>query len=738
MTVNTRCALILAWLSSSCILTGPAWGQTAAQSTEEAAPAGAAAGEIVVTAQKRSESIQRVAASITALSGEALVERGLSGAESLAAQVPGLQYSEHANSTLFAIRGISLDILTGAGEPSVATHIDGVYQPRATAPLLDLTDVERVEVLRGPQGTLYGRNATGGTINFISAAPTKDLQAGITVGAGSFDQRLVRGYVSGPIIGDAVRARLAASYDENDGAFQDQFGERLDGRKRTYVHGSVSIGAGGPLSVDLSGYYIREKMTGPIQALVQQGPFFELVFPDQEVSYTTEPYRVFIDYMPRTVRDLKLFTGRVSWEISDDLTLRSITGYADSDYRTRFDGDSTTLNYIAVGDPTTTGPRTGDSRSFSQELNLSGNLGPLEFVAGLFYFHEKFKPFVAFNFPVGIPGAATPNTNFYAKADERTDSYAAFADLTYHVTDRFRVVGGLRGSKDRKIYDQTFGFSLPGFPLGTGPGMACVNERYKESWSSLTPKAGLQFDANSRTMLYAQYQKGNKSGAFNLTVCGNKVDPENVSSFEIGLKSRVLENTLTLNLSAFHYDYKDLQVLRFVTVGGVDTSILDNAATAKVDGFELEAAARPSPRVGVNVAFSYLDARYSTFFAGTGVDYSGNRLNRAPEFTVKSGAEYRLPLTGFFSELTLRGELNLTSRVYFSPDNSRSLSQESVAIVNAYATLASENGIEARVFGRNLSNVAVLANAFPSSTQNAVQGFYGLPRTWGIELSKRF
>ncbi|WP_158250687.1 TonB-dependent receptor [Novosphingobium sp. HII-3] len=679
-----------------------------------------------------------MAASITALSGDALVERGLSSAEGLAAQVPGLQFSEHANSTLFAIRGISLDVLTGAGEPSVAMHIDGVYQPRATAPLIDLTDVERVEVLRGPQGTLYGRNATGGTINFISATPTKDFEAGITVGAGSFDQRLFRGYISGPIIGDTVRARLAASYDENDGAFRDQSGERLDGRKRTYVHGSVSVGTGGPLSADLSGYYIREKLTGPIQALVQQGPFFELVFPNRQVSYTTKPYRVFNDYVPRTARDLKLFTGRLSWELSDSFTLRSITGYAASDYRTRFDGDSTTLNYIAVGDPATTGPRTGDSRSFSQEINLSGDVGSIEFVAGLFFFRERFKPFVAFNFPEGIPGAAAPNTNFFAKADEKTKSYAAFADLTYHVSDRFRVVGGLRGSKDRKIYDQTFGFSLPGFPVGTGPGMACVNERYAESWSSLTPKAGLQFDATSRTMMYAQYQKGNKSGAFNLTVCGNEVDPENISSYEVGIKSRVLDNTLTLNLSAFHYDYKDLQVLRFVTVGGVDTSILDNAATAKVDGFELEAAARPSPKMGVNVAFSYLDARYSTFLAGTGKDYSGNRLNRAPKFTVKSGAEYRLPLTGLFSELTLRGELNLTSRVYFSPDNSRSLSQDSVTIINAYATLASENGIEARAFGRNLSNVAVLANAFPSSTQNAVQGFYGLPRTWGIELSKRF
>lgn len=697
-----------------------------------------AVGEIIVTAQKRSESVQKVAASITALGGESLVERGLSNNEQLASQVPSLQFAEHATSTLFAIRGISLDITTGAGEPSVATHIDGVYQPRVTAPAIDMTDLDRVEVLRGPQGTLYGRNSTGGAINFVSAAPTADLTAGATIGIGSFDQRMVRGYLSGPIVGDVVRARLAASYDRNDGPTVNLFdGQRLEGRERYYLHGSLAISPDGPLSAELGAYYINEKLSGPVQYNLEQGPFFGLLFPGQDARTTTEPYRVFNDLTPRTERDLLLFTGRLAWKVSDDITVRSITGYAEHKYRSRFDGDGTALPYIAVGTDLT-GPRRGDSKSFSQELNIGGTVSALDFVAGLFYFDEKFDPYVVFEFPLGIPSAAPPTTAFLASARERTHSYAGFVDLTYRLTDRFRLVGGLRVGEDRKRYRQTFGFSLPGFPLGTGPGIACQNENYRAKWSSFTPKAGVQFDATDRIMLYAQYQRGFKSGAFNLTACGNEVDPEKITSYEVGIKSRLIGNTLTLNISGFHYDYKDLQVLRFVNVGGVDTSILDNAATAKVDGIEIEALARPTRNFDVSIAFSYLDARYDRYLPGNGADYSGNQLNRAPRYSIKSAVEQRIPLSGALEEFRLRGELNLTSRVFYTPDNGRQFSQPSTVIANVSATIAAANDIELRAFGRNLFDQAVRVNAFPSATQNAIQGFYGLPRTWGVELSKRF
>jgi len=726
-------------LASSVVFSLPAYAQDAGSANDSSG--GYNANEIVVTALKRSESIQDVPAAITALSGETLTERGLNGAEALASQVPGLQFTEHATSTLFAIRGIVLDIVTGAGEPSVASHIDGVYQPRPTSPLIDFSDVDRVEVLRGPQGTLYGRNATGGTINFVSAAPTNSLAGAVTAGIGSFDGRLLRGFVSGPIAGDAVKARLAAAYDENDGFTKNLLtGGRLEGRERIYLHGALTLEPIDNLTIDLGAYYIDEDKNGPVQVLFEQGPFFELVAPDTPTLFTTEPHEVYNDFIPRTTRKLKLFTGRVSLDLTDKIALKSITGYSDFDYEQVFDGDGTSLNYIAVGAPST-GPGHSLSDAFSQEFNVTGTVGALDFVVGAFYFREDYDQLTVFEFPIGIPGLAPGGSNFYAAANETTKSTAVFADVTLHVTDQLRLIAGARQTWDSKDYVQTFGFSLPGFPIGTGPGMACVDTLYKGKWNSFTPKFGAQFDAGPDVMLYGQFQKGNKAGQFNLTVCGNEVNPESVASYEVGIKAQLIDRRLTLNMSAFHYDYKDLQVNRFSQVGGVPTSILDNAATAKINGFELEMVANPSRRFAVNIAVAYLNSKYEDYLIDpeNGINLKDNQLTRAPEWSLKSGAEYRLPLAGFLSELTLRGELNFTDRLFFDASNDRNLSQPSVIVINGYATLASDDsGLEFRVFGKNLTDEVIIANRFPAATQNAVQGFYAAPRTWGAEVTKRF
>jgi iron complex outermembrane receptor protein len=728
------------WVIAAMLLgTGAAWPAHAVDGPDDPG-AGVVIEEILVTAQRRSQSVQDVPASLTALSGATLQERSVSGPEGLAAQVPGLQFAEYANTTMFAIRGISLDVLTGAGEPSVATHVDGVYLARPTVPLIDLDDVDRVEILRGPQGTLYGRNSTGGTINFISARPTPELSGGSKAGFGSFGRFVAGGYVSIPLAERGSGIRLAASYDNHDGQADNLVtGDPTDGRERTYQHLSLALLPGDNLSVDLGLFYIDEELDGPVQYAIQQRPFYEFVFPTETVNYTERPWKVYNDFRPKTDRSLLLGTANIAFDLGGDVTLRSITGYADNEFGQTFDADATDLDYMELGDDVT-GPRRIDSKWFSQEFNISGTVGALDFVTGLYYFTEQFKPLVAFGFPLGIPGALPPGTEFYGEADEDTDSYAGFVDLTYALTERLTGIAGVRVSYDEKRNIQSFGASLPGFPLGTGPGMACIDQVNEENWNSVTPRLGAQYDASDDTMLYAQYQRGNKAGQFNITVCGNEVSPENVDAYEVGLKSRLFDQQVTLNFALFQSDYEDMHVIRSFVTNNVATAILDNAATARVRGAEVEALATTVvPDVAINLGVTYLDSRYEDYVAGPGLDYTGNELNRAPKWTVKSGAEWRIQLGGLLSEVMLRGEANYTDRMFFAPSNQREQSSDPATVFNAYLTLASDPwGLTLKVYGTNLTDEEVLVGALDAAASQAILGYWNSRRSWGVELSKAF
>lgn len=729
------------------LLAGSAWTTTAAAQTPAPVDQQNASGqdeEIVVTALRREASVQSVPAAITAVGGQSLTNRAITNPEALASTVPGLQFTSAQSSTQLSIRGISLDVSTGTGEPAVAPYINGVYISRVTAPLIDFTDLSRVEVLRGPQGTLYGRNSTGGAVNLISTRPTNDFQGELTAGIGSYERRLVRGTVSGPVIDGVLGFRLSGSYEYNDGSVRNVVNNRrLNGLKRTYVHGGLTFDPGTSIKNDFDVFYVDEKSESPLEYFVQETVpgFFETNFPGRQVNYIgNRNDLVAMDTMPDTRRDMLLFTNNLTIGLSDDVRVKFITGYNRHNFKTiTSDGDGTDQPITRVGGGKDN-PVVNDARTFTQEINLSGNVGPIDFVTGLYYFNEKSTPSFPVVFPLGLPSASIPaGATIVQFSTDRTTSRAAFADVTWKVSDRLRLVGGLRYSEDRKKITQTQGLVIPGLPADAA--LQCNGSKYKAKFSSLTPKAGIQFDATDTILTYAQYQKGEKAGTFNLSVCGNEVDPETITSYEIGVKSRLLDNSLTLNISAFHYDYSDLQVIILRAVPGIAfrTFALDNAAKARINGFEIEAEARPSDRVTVSTGVSYLDAKYLDYNNGAGQDFSGNRLTRAPKWSVKSAVEYRLPLSGFFSSLTVRGEMDFTDRVYFMPSNLPALSQPSTVLLNASVNLMStDSGLNLRAFGRNLTDQDVFANLFDSATQGGNFGYRGARRTWGLEASKRF
>lgn len=717
----------------------------------ESADATQSGGEIIVTALKRSAALQDVPAAVTALGNDALVNSGVASAEDLATRTPGLEFTAQSNSLQLAIRGLGLDSSNGSGDPTVAPYVNGVFIPRVTAPVVDIADMERVEVLRGPQGTLYGRNSTAGAVNFISLRPTESLEGSGTIGTGSFSRILARGTVAGPL-GETFGFRLSGSYDRNDGYIKNLAGnsflngdDRLGGQRRAYIHGGLAF-QNGSVRNTLDAFYIREANDGPSEILYEQTiPGFFVANYGAEAKSSPTSKSFYSDYGAKTLTKLLLVTNNLEIDLSDAFTLKSITGYSRHDYEGRWDGDGTQLDIIQVGNDRYGAP-SNTSDAWSQELNLTGEIGPINFITGAYYFKERSNPSFPLEFTNGLAiFGLPPHSAFVQEAHDRTTTKAVFVDVTLNLSDRLRLVGGVRYNEDRKTLRQTQGAIIPGVPPAFT--LACSDTEFKAKYTSTTPRVAVQFDVSPDILTYVQYQKGFKAGAYNLSVCGNKVAPEVINAYEAGMKSSFLSGAAIVNLSAFQYDYTDLQVSIFTTLNGQPTVVLANAADARIKGFELETSLRPSKRWRINLAVTHLNAKYLAYIdpgpnassPADDISYAGNRLNRAPSWTMMAGFDYEIPVSGFLSSVSIGADLKETGRMFFKPSNRRIESAGPYTMLSAHLNLNSaESGMQLRLVGKNLLNEDIRSGVFESPAQGGVLGYGSLSRTWSLELTKRF
>ena len=339
--------------------------------------------------------------------------------------------------------------------------------------------------------------------------------------------------------------------------------------------------------------------------------------------------------------------------------------------------------------------------------------------------------------PNGLPGQLPPNAVINQSLHERTNSYAAFADLTYSLTDRLRANVGLRFNRDEKHFLWTFGATIP------GAGFVGVSDVPSQASSSkLLPKVGLQYDLAAGVSSYVQWQRGFKSGGHDVSA-DSQYKPEQLDAYEIGLKSQFFDHKLTANFAGFYYDYKGLQVTDIIPP---TTTIIQNA-DAHIYGLEAEFALRPTSRLLFNAATTFLHARYTRFFSiddsnpGLGTqDLSGRPLNRAPNFTFKASAEYRLPLSGgLFNELAFRGDVNHSSAEslrYFSTPNDV---QRGYTIGNISATLTGNNSMTSiRAYLDNVGNKVIKQEILYFGAVGAFLGNYSRPREWGLSISHKF
>ena len=679
---------------------------------------------MIVTATKREASIQEIPASISQVGGEDLETRGVQTVENLALQIPNLTFGKFGRNTFVTVRGIGTTVDSGVAEPSVATYVDGVFLPRATMALLRQVDLERVEVLRGPQGTLYGRNATGGAVNYVSRGPSDTFEGKVIATLEERNGQGVDAYVSGPI-SNKVAFRLSGGLQQQDGYVEVlNTGQDLGDQDLWHVRGALRIEPTENVTVDLSVQHEEDTGNFGWQSIISEPVVVtgtaELF--GATANFTTVPNEVFADGDHSGNVETTIATARVNWDVSENISFRSITGYVDHEIDNSFDADGTDFFFVDLTESSR------PSESLSQEFNLYGTSGALDWLLGVYYFNEEFELGLPVEFPGVLFGAPTVPRLEVIAGDlfEETESYAAFADITYAVTDRFRINAGLRFNTEEKEF--TF-FGAPS-PAGN------IDS------DDVLPKIGVQFDLSDDANIYANWQQGIKSGGHQLA-SPELFDSEELDAYEIGVNSQWLSGALTANAAIFAYDYTNLQA----TITIPPTTTLVENGDAELFGFEGELNFAATDNVSVNLGVSLLDTEYTDLVTSDqalpgapSVDLAGEELIRAPEFTANIGAEWNIPInSGVLGSLLLRGDVFHSSDYKLAFIDYPELRQPEYTNVNLSATLTDTSGnYQLRAFVNNATDEVIINNGSFLASSGSFIGIYSEPRTVGVSLSAKF
>ncbi|HEX7852233.1 MAG TPA: TonB-dependent receptor [Sphingobium sp.] len=700
-----------------CGAASPALAQSG-QQTEPQADANSQ--DIVVTAQRRSQSLLNVPLAISAIGGDTLAEKGITNSASLATAVPNLQVSSSFGRTQpnFSLRGISVANEFNSNQASpVGVYIDDVYIAARTSHGMGLFDLDRVEVLRGPQGTLFGRNTTGGAINFITKQPKLSGTEGyLEAGYGNFNTFKVQGAVETSMVEDQLGVRVAVNYEKGDGQIHNVYPGGSDANSINTLQGRVSLRIkpdNGPLDIKIRAYAGRDRGT-------QATP---LGIPSQRAGlgfFEVDENRVGL-----SKTNAWGVAANVALELSPKVTLTSITSY---------DGGALDLAQAADGSPNDVLDIGWKSkfRQFSEEARVNYDGDTLKLVGGVFYGWDRTITDNRFN----IGSALGPGVDggFFQHYQQIRRSYAVFLQGDYNLTEKLVLTLGARYTWDRGHYQDGYAFLFAGgvdsamTPLATtvpcagAPGSCAYapNARYTLDGrnNALTGRAALSYTFDSGLLVYASYSRGYRSGAFNggsyTSSSGiNYVAPERVNAYEAGVKGRLFDNRLTLSAAGFYYDYTNQQV-QDLRAGPVN--ILVNAPKAEVYGGEIEATLRVTPRIILNGSAGYLHATYKELTL-QGVDLSGNDLPFAPRWTAQGGVDWKIIDTGGDS-VTFSPSANYFSRQFFSPFNTTNvagtgqvnseLQQGAYVKINATLTWRHDN-FELRGWINNAFNRTALA-----------------------------
>lgn len=674
-------------------------------------------GEVVVTARKREEKAIDVPASINVFSGDDLAASGVVSLTDLQYQTPGLKIATGGGGARISLRGVGTNI--NSGGPSVAVHMDGIYVPSPRFALTEAFDTERIEVLKGPEGTLYGRNATGGAINIISRAPGNVFAADGWIGYGSHNLVAAQAGVTLPT-GERGALRLSGAYANDDGYTKNinpvggEVDDRNYGAARLRGHYDLTDS----LSTDFTVQYSRDRGT------VGYGSSNN---PDSPVYASLPPQRRDIRHISNDTPPLAdqkglLLSGTVAWDLGA-VTLKSLTGFID--YRTQsridIDGSGGLIGYTESHDR---------SKFFSQEFQVSGgDPRGVNWTTGVYFSRERTNGRgieIDSDYPVVDPYLYTDGAS-----QRRNRSWAAFGEISVPVTGQLSVLVGARYTDEKQSGDGYL--AAPLFIPEPVPTVAEIQN------DAFTPKLSLEYRITDNNKLYASATRGFKSGGVNLSFDTQTYNPEKIWAYEIGSKNTLADGRAELSAAAFYYDYTDLQLrsLLFTSTGIVDR--ITNAAKASILGFELATVFRPTDSLSLDFNGAYLDTELKKFISPvTRTELHGLPLPLTPKTSFTVGAEYRFEM-GSKGWLTARAEANYQGAVIFPQfaDLERER-QSGYALVNANLRY---EPLDARYYvaliGRNLTDRDYLTQRYFYAGFSDTE-FYGVPRSVEARFGFKF
>lgn len=678
--------------------------------------------EIVVTAQKRSESSQTVPISISALDSEIIARTGIVTLDAVQRLTPGMTISTIGSgfASYTYIRGAGTNVFDIGADPSVAYFVDEIYQAGTAGLQPDLLDVERIEVLKGPQGTLFGRNAAAGAVSIIIKRPENEFNAWARGGIGTYQQFEASGGVTGPISSDgAWRYRLAASHRERDGYVRNLGTGRDPGFMDNYSgRGSIEY-AGGTVTALISADVVRMRNGMTPQYITTANKTSLISVAALAANPAGEDmYHRYYNVDGHENQNGWTMTGRLEWDMGG-ATLTSVTGYRKNRFWRLQDHDGSIADaWTFINEE--------KNRTFSEELRLSGESDRLQWVLGGFFYsnravrRDQAKIGKDFAVPVfaAFPGDYLHHLN--------TTSYAAFGQVKFNLTDQLSITGGARYTHDRKVSHQN---SDPAGPV------ARFTVDVPRSWNSFDPAVTVQYQANPDFMVYGSYKRGFKSGGFQslpatAALAATPFNPEHVSAFELGFKSQMLDRHVQFNAAAFWNDISNQQILRLLSP---TITFVDNAGHTRAKGVDVTLSVLPFRNFRIDGGMTYQHARFTKYLSGA-ADYSGNHQLRSPDFTASVGAEYKVPLPN--GEIVLRGDWFHQSAVWFDGANLTLPGgfQPAYDLINAQVAFRpGEGNLDIALWAKNLGKERYYRNIAIQGTAGI--GVPGEPLTAGISLS---
>jgi len=770
-----RCALG----SASVLALGLMAGTASAQGEPAANDEQGGVDDIIVTAQFRSTNLQDTPLAITAMSGDQLAERSFSNIADVGKAAPSvtlrLGSSGYGKSTQAYIRGIGQTDFNFALEPAVGFYVDDVYHASLFGTSFDLLDLERVEILRGPQGTLFGKNSIGGAVRLISKKPTDHFEASVEGTYGSYDRVDLRGMLNIPLVADQLALRVSFASKERDGyvdrvdfacAYPELAGNLTPtvsdhgNSCKVGTLGGESVRAGRAalrwtpaptVEVNLVAEVIRDNSEAAADSLIHVNtaaaslaayntnrliPTYGIPF---DGRFIVDPYVTFATYdsafLGRKVPAVNTvhsesYSGDISWDITDNIQFKSITAYQTFNGRFTQNANNAPLP-VALTD------NLAGFEQFTQEFRFVGTAfnDMLDWAAGVFYFDG--------NSTLG-GGAYLAASNIAFDQNDSTESSnrSAFAHGVFHLTERFSLTAGLRYTKESKSYT----FDRVNVPSGTDffPGGAFTSPESK--FNRFDYKLGVDYKVTDDVMVYGQFSTGFKGGGINprpfTPAAAVPFGPETLEAYEIGIKSDLFDRLVRLNLAAYHSDYANLQLsANGFDNNGAPSIVIANAGNARINGIEAEMDIRPAPGFQINLSGSYTDFKIKDLGAAAGVS-GGPTLDSVapgvPEWKFSAGAQYEFDLAGAGS-LTPRVDVYYQSKVFNEWTNNPLAMQQGYTIANGRLTYnAPDDEWYAALSVTNMFDKFYYVNKFIQSGTYIFTGQPSRPREWAITVGRRF